>query len=50
MDWKSATFLRCTAALTLRAIRLRTSPMFGRTGPSGNDERRTYYEERLNVA
>ncbi len=26
---------------------LRTSPMFGREGLSGNDNRRTYYEERL---
>lgn len=26
---------------------LRTSPLFGREGLTGNDERRTYYEERL---
>ncbi len=26
---------------------LRTSPLFGREGPTGNDARRTYYEERL---
>jgi hypothetical protein len=26
---------------------LRTSPLFGREGPSGNDSRRTYYEERV---
>lgn len=26
---------------------LRTSPLFGREGPSGNDARRTYYEERV---
>ena len=28
---------------------LRTSAMFGRTGPTGNDGRRPYYEEQLNV-
>lgn len=28
---------------------LRTSPIFGRTGPSGSDARRSYYEEQLNV-
>lgn len=28
---------------------LRTSSMLGRTGPSGNDGRRPYYEEQLNV-
>lgn len=28
---------------------LRTSAMLGRTGPTGNDGRRTYYEEPLNV-
>ena len=28
---------------------LRTSSMLGRTGPTGNDGRRTYYEEQLNV-
>lgn len=28
---------------------LQTSPVFGRTGPTGSDARRPYYEERLNV-
>lgn len=28
---------------------LRTSPIHGRVGPLGSDERRTYYEESLNV-
>lgn len=28
---------------------LRTSPLFGRVGPLGSDERRVYYEETLNV-
>jgi len=28
---------------------LRTSSMLGRTGPTGNDGRRAYYEEQLNV-
>ncbi len=28
---------------------LRTSAMLGRTGPTGSDGRRTYYEEQLNV-
>ena len=28
---------------------LRTSPMFGRTGPTGTDSRRPYFEEQLNV-
>ena len=28
---------------------LRTSSLLGRTGPSGNDGRRPYYEEQLNV-
>lgn len=28
---------------------LRTSSLLGRTGPSGNDDRRPYYEEQLNV-
>lgn len=28
---------------------LRTSPIFGRVGPSGSDARRTYYQEQLNV-
>ena len=28
---------------------LRTSSLFGRTGPSGNDARRPYFEEQLNV-